>query len=204
VPSFDFNGASHTQVVWSVNGTIEAGAASGLATSWFNQVFPDPNAPNNLLAPFWTDMNLGDGGNWYVAVLTAGPDSFTVYEWEDVPQWGNPTNTFTFQIWVLNGSDQVWFVYEDLGDFVPFFTTVGAENSDGSIGANYYADGVGTLPAVGVDLTVNATPGGSAVATFQAEVTSCGNNNKVKVNEVTMVSGGEEDRAIAVTVCPGN
>jgi uncharacterized repeat protein (TIGR01451 family) len=199
VPSFDYNGESHTQVLWSVNGTIEAGAASGFATSFFNQGFPDASIPNNILAPFWTDMNLGDGGNWYVAVLTAGPDQFTVYEWENVPLWGDPT-TYTFQIWVQNGTSNIWFVYQDL-PFVPFFTTVGAENSDGTVGFNYYFNGTGTAPAVGTDLTVNATQGGTATATFQGEVTSCKKNNKTKVNRVNLVSGATEESAIAVTSC---
>lgn len=200
VPAFEFNGQSYSQVIWSVNGTIEAGAASGLATSYLNQQFPDATAPNNLLAPFWTDMNLGDGGNWYVGVLNAGPDQYTVYEWEDVPQWGNSSVTFTFQVWVLNGTDQVWFVYEDLPT-VPFFTTVGAENANGTIGATYYGNGTGTVPAVGTDLTVNATLGGTATASFQAEITKCKVGGDAKVNEVNLTNGSNSERAIAVTSC---
>lgn len=200
VPAFDYNGQTYTQVIWSVNGTIEAGAASGTATSYLNQQFPDSTAPNNLLAPFWTDLNLGAGGNWYVAVLTAGPNQYTVYEWENAPQWSNPAVTFTFQVWVLNGTDQVWFVYEDLPS-VPFFTTVGAENDSGTIGASYYSNGVGTLPAVGTDLTINSVVGGTATASFQAEITNCKPQGEAKVNEVNLTSGATAERAIAVTSC---
>ena len=201
VPSFDFNGQSYSQVIWSVNGTLEAGAASGSATSFINQGLPSASAPNNLMAPFWTDMNLGAGGNWYVAVLNAGPDQYTVYEWENVPEWGNNANTFTFQVWVQNGTSNVWYVYQDIPS-LPFFTTVGVENDTGTVGDSYYFNGTGTAPSVGTDLTFEASLGGVATVTFQAEINSCKVGGKVKVNEVTMNAGGTEDRAIAVTTCP--
>ena len=58
VPSFTYDGASYSQVIWSVNGTIEAGTASGLAASANNRSMPDATPPNNLIAPFWTDLDL--------------------------------------------------------------------------------------------------------------------------------------------------
>ncbi|MBT8078656.1 MAG: S8 family serine peptidase, partial [Gammaproteobacteria bacterium] len=67
VPTFTFNGATYNQVIWSVNGTLEAGTASGLAASASNQELPDPAPPNNLMAPLWTDLNMGadgDGAEW--------------------------------------------------------------------------------------------------------------------------------------------
>lgn len=172
VPPFHYNGQTYSQVIWSVNGTIEAGNASGLATGGANRDMPNPLLPNNLIAPWWADLNLGAGGNWYVAVLTAGPNQYTVYEWEDVPRFGDPSSTFTFQIWVQNGtsSDAIWFVYDEFtGDTLD--GTVGAENSDGTIGASYYFEGVGTNPWGDPDLGVSSapgTPGGSHVINFSA------------------------------------
>jgi hypothetical protein len=158
VPSFGYLGNTYNQVIWSVNGTLEAGIASGLASSSANQMLPDPTLPNNLLAPWWTDLNLGAGGNWYVAVLNVGPDQFTVYEWENVPRFGDLSSTFTFQIWVQTGTSNIWFTYDgfagDIGD-----GTVGAENADGTIGATVYFDGTGTPPWGGPDLRVVSAPG---------------------------------------------
>ncbi len=58
----------------------------------------------------------------------------------------------------------IWFVYSHL-DF-PFSTTVGVENSDGTIGDSYYFNGAGTAPVIGVDLKVVATFGDDpAIAT---------------------------------------
>ena len=85
IPPFTYNGASYSSVIWSVNGTIEAGTASGLATSFFNRDMPNAALPNNLIAPFWRDLNLCAGGNWYAVVLAAGPAAWTVLEWENVP-----------------------------------------------------------------------------------------------------------------------
>ncbi len=123
VPAFTYNGQSYSSIIWSVNGTIEAGTASGLAASASNQDLPDAAAPNNLLAPLWTDLDMGtdgDGAEWYVAVLNAGGAQFTVYEWSNVPLFGDPTNRYSFQVWVQNGaSGNIWFVYGALGTTTP-------------------------------------------------------------------------------------
>lgn len=171
VPAFTYNDQTYSQVIWSVNGTVEAGTASGLATSASNLSMPNPSLPNNLLAPWWTDLNLGAGGNWYVAVLTAGPNQYTVYEWQDVPRFGDNSSTFSFQIWVQNGpSGNIWFVYDGFAGNTSD-GTVGAENSDGTIGDTWYFEGSGNSPWGGPDLKVSAVPGapgGSHVISFTA------------------------------------
>lgn len=159
VPAFTYNNQTYSQVIWSVNGTIEPGAASGLATSANNQQMPNAGAPNNLIAPWWTDLNLGAGGDWYVAVVSAGPTQFTIYEWANVPRFGDLSSIFSFQIWIQNGpSGNIWFVYDGFaGDTVD--GTVGAENADGTIGDTYYFEGAGTSPWGGPDLGVTSVPG---------------------------------------------
>lgn len=174
VPAFSYNNQAYSQVIWSVNGTIEAGTSSGLAASASNQPMPNAGLPNNLIAPWWTDLNLGAGGNWYVAVLTAGPNQYTVYEWANVPRFGDLSSTFSFQIWVQNGaSGNIWFAYDG-------FTgntsdgTVGAENAEGTIGDTYYFEGAGTSPWGGSGLKVSSVPGapgGSHEITFTALTT---------------------------------
>ena len=134
------------------------GADSGLATSAANHALPNPAQPNNLLAPWWTDLNLGAGGNWYVAVLNAGPNQFTVYEWEDVPRFGDSSSTFSFQIWVQSGTDNIWFTYDGFAGSTTD-GTVGAESADGLIGDTYYFEGNGTSPWGGPDLKVTSAPG---------------------------------------------
>jgi uncharacterized repeat protein (TIGR01451 family) len=201
IPSFMYNGQSYSQVIWSVNGTLEAGSASGLATSFANQNLPDPTPPNNLLAPFWTDLNMGvngDGAEWRVAVLNAGPDQFTVYEWDNIPLFGDTSNRYSFQIWVHNGtSGEIWFGYAQLGDVSG--ATVGAENASGGDGDSYWFEGAGTAPAVGTDLLVGTKVGGTATFTFQAVIGKCKAGEAI-VNRVNL-SGATDETAIAVTQC---
>ncbi len=208
VPSFDYNGETYSQVIWSVNGTLEVGSASGQATSFANQNLPNPTPPNNILAPFWTDLNMGvdgDGSEWYVAVLTAGPRQFTVYEWNNIPLFGTSTaqTNYSFQIWVENGTDNIWFVYGGLNGPVSV-ATVGAENFDGTVGSSYYFEGIGTEPAVGTDLQVVATPGGVATLTYEAELKNCRRGGTTIANEAVVTNAGNTESALAVVECTKN
>jgi uncharacterized repeat protein (TIGR01451 family) len=212
VPAYVFNGQTYTSVIMSVNGTLEAGTASGLASSFNNQNLPDATAPNNILAPFWTDLNMdpdpasgggaGGGGNWYMGVLNAGPDQFTIYEWENVPLWGDLSNRYTFQIWVQNGtSGNIWYTYGQLGTTF-LAATVGVENDTGTGGDSYFYNATGTDPDVGQDLQVLATTGGTATFNFQAQVDYCAED--AIVNRADLTTLDDPEFAIAVTECMSN
>lgn len=165
-----YMGEHYTEGLWSVNGTFEMGTTSGVSASFFNQNLPDPAAPNNILAPWWADLNLGDGGNWYIGAVTDGERSWDVLEWENVPRFGDPASTFTFQIWLERGTDHITFAY---GPFCGDTSkgTTGAENGNGSNGESLYVDGVGTLPWGGPDIGVSFIPsriGESRTITYSA------------------------------------
>jgi hypothetical protein len=200
VPSFTYNGASYSSLILSVNGTIEAGTASGLAASATNRDMPAANLPNNIMAPYWRDLNLSAGGNWYLGVLGDGVQTWLIAEWENVPEFGNP-DAATFQVWIeIDGSPggpNVHFVYANIDDPTGNFT-VGAENADATNGYAYYYNGSGTPPVPGVDLLVETLDGGSATLGFQVTTDGCG---KV-VNEAGLENGGDTAQAIAVTTCP--
>jgi uncharacterized repeat protein (TIGR01451 family) len=202
VPSFTYNGTSYSQVMWSMNGTIEAGSASGVGTSFQNQQFPDATPPNNLLAPFWRDLNPCAGGNLYVAILNSGPFQWTIYEWEDVPHFGS-TDAATFQVWVLNDGSpvgvlpQAHFTYGRL-DNTTLGATVGAENVDGTVGDAMFYNGAGIPPQVGTDVHVNTLDGGSATLGFQVE-TDCSSDNVV--NQGNLSNSAANEVAIAATSC---
>ena len=97
-----------------------------------------------------------------------------------------------------NGTSNVWYVYADI-PFVPFFTTVGVENEDGTVGDSYYSNGTGTGPSVGTDLTIDASVGGTATLGFQV-ITDCSENPTV--NTADLSNGANTEKAIAVTTCP--
>ena len=206
VPAFTFNGESYTEVLFSVNGTLEAGSASGAFTSFANQNLPDPTTPNNIIAPFWRDLNLDQGGNMYLAVLGLPTgEEWTVYEWENVPHFDDApstaTPTVTMQVWI--GTDgtpvegDIHFVYAQIDDTTSG-ATVGVENSTGTTGSSYFYNNEGTPPAVGTDLLVQTLDGGSASLSFQVQ-SRC-NRGRI-INEASLISSDVTEQAIAVTSC---
>ncbi|MCW8091200.1 S8 family serine peptidase [Alteromonas sp. ASW11-130] len=202
VPAYTFNGETYTQTLFSVNGTLEAGSDSGVFSSFNNQDFPDPSSPNNILAPFWRDLNLNDGGNMYVTVLNAGASQWTVYEWEAVPHFGNTSRTVTMQVWIGNNGTPVegdiHFVYGDMSTGTAHGGTVGAENASGTAGMSYFYNGSGTAPVAGDELRVSTLDGGSATLGFQV-VTDCSVDSVI--NRASLTGDGQQETAIAVTAC---
>jgi uncharacterized repeat protein (TIGR01451 family) len=197
VPEFTYNGDNYNQVIWSVNGAIEAGISSLRAASAGNRNLPDATLPNNLLAPWWTDLNLCAGGNWYVGGLTDGVNFFTIFEWQDVPRFGNNSERATFQIWIQDGTDRIWFTYAGVQGADG---TVGIENDTGTVGDTRYFEGTGLYPSSAVDLQVDRSIGGTATFSFQGEVTECTPGEAI-VNRADVSTASSSDSAIAVTEC---
>ncbi len=202
VPAFTYNGETYTQVLFSVNGTLEAGTESGAFSSFANQELPDSRAPNNILAPFWRDLNLNEGGNMYATVLSGGGSQWTVYEWENVPHYGDTSSRVTMQVWIGNdgtgSAGNIHFVYGDMSSGVNNGGTVGAENASGTAGSSYFFNGSGTAPQAGDELLVSSTEGGQVTLSFAVE-TDCSSENVVNIGTVT--SEEQMETAIAVTTC---
>ncbi len=108
--------------------------------------------PNNVLAPFWTDLNPSVGGALRVGILGDGSDSWLILDWEGVPNWGDGELN-DFQIWIgvdgdANSGEDISFVYGPrISDGDSGFLTVGAENKFGNSGQAVYFDGAGTPPS---------------------------------------------------------
>ena len=191
---FYYHGDHYTNAIWSVNGTLEAGTASGVAASAGNQDLPDPAQPNNLLAPWWRDLNLTDAGDWYLDTLSDGTNTYTVFEWNAVPIFGNTAITATFQIWIQDGTDSIWFTYADTPMLGPDnVATVGAEDAFGVAGTSYYYNGTGTLPGNTTDLAVEYFNSPPQIFTWDAVLT--GEGPESGVTNVAYASDGTLDYA---------
>ena len=59
VSSFPFAGESWTSIGLVSNGYAVVGGGTHADVDYVNQSLPDEAAPNNVLAPFWTDLNPG-------------------------------------------------------------------------------------------------------------------------------------------------
>ena len=150
VPAFLYGDETYTQVGMVSNGYAVVGGGTGSDVNFEPQDIPDPARPNNVIAPFWTDLNTAFGGNMYIGELSDGVNSWIVMDWENVAIYtsGAPV---TFQIWLQEGStESVTWAYGDLpsaGD--PSGLVIGAENRDGSS-----AQQLAGIPANGSDFTV--------------------------------------------------
>ena len=181
VPSFLYAGEVYTQIGFSSNGYVVIGGGSGPDNSINNQNFPNPNRPNNVLAPFWTDLNPGAAGAMRIGTLTDGSDTWIVLDWQGVREFSLPRLN-SFQIWIgvnsdANPGEDISYAYGTIqGNGDGGFMSVGAENRFGNSGQNTYYNGTGTLPSNGTQLRVTTTPGtsGSKVITFGAKGASPG------------------------------
>ena len=177
--NFMYKGAAYDTLTVSTNGFIVAGSEI-LANAWNNQDLPNSAAPNNVLAPYWTDFDLdGTGetdtgaGNIMYSSLSLGGDNVLVIQWDQVARWNaDPTETYTFQIWIFEGTDKIFFTYGDLAA-TPASLTIGAEDITGENGTNYYYNGAGNADFTAFDaLTVRAAVGGTVDFDYKVAIDS--------------------------------
>lgn len=164
VPDFRFAGETWNRVGMVSNGYLVVGGGTGADIDFINQSLPDATPPNNVIAPFWTDLNPADGGALRVAALTDGVNTWLVFEWENVPNFSVLSQKNSFQAWIGIGAvEDITMVYGEtltLGE--GGFLTVGAENKFGNRGENAFFDGAGTAPSSTTELVVSSTPGAPA------------------------------------------
>jgi hypothetical protein len=156
---FVFAGEIWTSIGMVSNGYAVVGGGDGADIDYINQVLPDPARPNNVLAPFWTDLNPATGGALRAGYLTDGVNDWLILDWEAVPTWSGD-EVDSFQIWIgVNGVEDISFTYGPVEDGDGGLLTVGAENAYGNSGQNWYANGTGTLVTAGDEVRVVSVPG---------------------------------------------
>jgi uncharacterized repeat protein (TIGR01451 family) len=159
VDPFVYAGDTYTAIGMVSNGYAVVGGGDAADVDYINQVLPDPERPNNVLASFWTDLNPAFGGELRAGYLSDGVSTWLVLDWENVVNYGDGEPN-SFQIWVgTNGVEDISFTYGDVSDGDGGWLTVGAENAYGNSGQNWYADGAGTPVVAGDELRVVAVPG---------------------------------------------
>ena len=172
VPSYVYNGVTYSQLGVDSNGYLLAGGGSSQDNECCNLPNgPSPARPNNMLAPFWTDLDGGGAPGVFVATLTDGVDTWIVTEYR-VNVFGT-TSQRVFQVWIgVNGTQDITYAYDPANlpanpNGQPFL--VGAENEAGQ------GDVVATLPTADQRVTSSApTPGGSVTYTVNAKALELG------------------------------
>lgn len=199
--NFYYLGQHYTEVVVSMNGVIRAGApASGYCPSDtpLNIPVDDGENNNNLIAPFWADLDM-TRANMYLVLTTLNSKPHTVIEWENA-RVGRPPKSITFQLWIEDGTDNIWFAYPagfntTTGSSSPA-ATIGAENATGTDAARYYYNGTGTVPTGAVDVWVGLEPAGATLG-FRATAAAAAGSDVT--NEVSVTVGATTDTARANT-----
>src|SRR5690606_2142844 len=131
VPPFVFNGQTYGAIGITSNGYAVAGGGAAADVEWDPPAGPSPAPPNNVLAPFWTDLNGDDAPGVRIGVLTDGIDSWLIVEWE-LAVWGTTDDIRHFQAWIgVNGTQDISYAYaEEQADPLQSYL-VGAENAAG-------------------------------------------------------------------------
>jgi hypothetical protein len=163
---FLYNGESYTGIGVNSNGYIVVGGGTAQDDNCCNLTqIPDAAPPNNVLAPYWTDLNGAGAPGIFAAELFDGPNVWFVVEWR-VNVFGT-NNLKVFQVWIgENGTQDITFAY-DPGNLPgnpgqPFL--VGAENKPGTGGHQLPTN---TPPTQDLRVTsTNPIPGGSTSYTL--------------------------------------
>jgi len=144
--NFPFYGANKTSLYVSSNGHLTFGTGS---SSLGNTNLPNTSTPNDLIAPFWDDMNPGLAGST-IHYLADGANNRFIVQYH-VPAFGavSPFTFFDFQAILTNdGNILIQFANVDEADVSQ--ATLGIENSTGTVGLAANFDGTGGRLADGM------------------------------------------------------
>ncbi|WP_454854660.1 S8 family serine peptidase [Promicromonospora soli] len=108
---------------------------------WTPQQVPDVSAPNGVIAPLWSDLELSLANDRGVRLATSG-GQVAVVQWDDpFPRNADPSDLSnsvgTFQAWIYNSvaddRPEITFEYGEVGA-LPDLATIGVENLTGTLG----------------------------------------------------------------------
>jgi hypothetical protein len=159
VPPFIYNGKTYSTIGVNSNGYLVAGGGTAEDNNCCNVPGgPSPERPNDVLAPFWTDLDGSAAPGIYAAILTDGGGNFWLIIESHLDVFGT-TDERILQVWIgLNGVQDITFNYGNPQpdpngqDFL-----VGAENEIGEGEMN------ATLPTEDfVVVSTDPIPGDSA------------------------------------------
>jgi len=112
VPEYVYNGVTYNTVGVVSNGYIVAGGATSEDINCCNLPSgPSPAPPNNVLAPFWADLEGTDSNGIYAAILTDGTNDWLVVEFQ-LEAYGTE-DLKVFQVWIgVNGEQDITYNYK--------------------------------------------------------------------------------------------
>jgi len=142
---FPFFENSYSSVYISSNGFLFFGTSlPGSAAT--NSSIPSEIKPNNLIAPFWDDLVIGDNvnqGRVFCYLSGTEPTRIFIIEFKDVTRLGDNNFPFTFEV-ILHESGNIEIRYASMtGDLDK--ATIGIEDIDGIDGLELLYNSIGPL-----------------------------------------------------------
>ena len=204
VPAFKYGSITYNRIAMSSNGYAVVGGGTSADNSFNPQTFPNPARPNNVLAPFWTDLDptapgAPAGTGLRAALGTVGGVPYIVLEWRTMPSFSDPTKRTSFTLWVRSGATEgINWAYGTVGGTADPLNA-GAENMVGTSGVNLTP----LPPASNTAFTVNSgapTPGGKVTITYDAFGRNAGVHDILATLTSSVVQGATTDKeTITVT-----
>lgn len=161
-----FLGEEYQGFTLTDDGFITLGGDVG-ATPWVNQLFPNADAPNAVIAPYWRDMSFDVANGRGVSVASTGGDGLVIIEYDDMLTFYGVPDVADFQIVVNNdaapGTPNIVFAYDNVEHFnsaaIP--TTIGFENATGTAGVNthyvpFFGEDAAPIGDIGADAVSGA------------------------------------------------
>lgn len=175
--SFPFHGARYSSVQMATDGYLCFGGSVHCTSSstYTNQNLPSASLPNNLIAPFWDDLEWDTGSSFLWRIDGAAPNRTMTFEWNDFEFYDGSSdgNDLVFQVvltetgeWSIRNAPRAMPASTDpsvIGSSRRWGSqaTIGAEGPDGTGAVNISFD----------DPTASAlchsfTPGSTTSGTF--------------------------------------
>jgi len=180
---FDFYGTPYSNVYVTTNGFL---SLTALTSSYYtNEVIPDAGAPNNIICPFWDDLDGRTQGTVHY-LQEAGRFILQYTNWQRY----SGTGSLTFQI-VLQSNNRILFYYNNLVGTLNS-ATVGIENNNGTDGlqivfdANYLVNNLAVLIAADPDWLALNHFQGTLYNGNSAEIIMDVNTNDLELGDYSM------------------
>jgi subtilisin family serine protease len=217
-----FLGKTYETINVTDDGFIYFGGAQG-QDPWVNQLLPNEDEANNLVAPFWRDWQLvstvdADGNESGVTVQSFGED-LTFVEFDNMHHYDyvngdtSVSDTADFEVVFDNGSGIIYFAYDNvthtIGDSLG--QTVGYENAQGKSGhsaiyspylggAGVNIDSVNTIQSgLTICYTPVPVPDQPTVLNFSAVIMDDFAGGSLNVALTSSLNGGAEVTAASTT-----
>jgi len=130
---FRFFGRERDAVTISSNGYLTFGGPGNQPGGFCP---PVTNPPNDVIAPFWDDLNPAAGGSVFHLLEGTAPNRRLTVEWSQVPLWP-AIGAATFEVTLFETSNQILFQYQDV-----VFGQPGSDRGGGAVIGVESANGV--------------------------------------------------------------